>query len=872
MRLVSIRLANVRRFDAPVRVAGFGPGLNVLTAPNEQGKSTLFDALMALFFAPHRSRAQEVAALKPHAGGAPEVSVEVDLPDGRYRIAKRWLSRPMATVHRGGAVVAQADEAEAWIARLMRAEAAGGPAGLLWVRQGMTGLDAGGDRERRAAEAARRDLMSSVTGEIEALTGGRRMDRVQARVRDELALYLTPTGRAKAGGLLAEAEDAVAELAARKAELEAQVQALGTAILRRQEVRKALAELDDPAAVAERARRLAEATERHEAASRHAEAIAAAKTALEIAALRDGQAADRLAAFRRDRGALAAATTARAAAEAAAAGARAALGPAEAELAERTAALDAARARETEATARLSAAQRAEAARIAAGRREDLEARLARARELLAERAARAPAAAAGPDAAALEKLEELARAADLARELRARGAARFELRHAGERRARMLGHDLPEVAASPVLSEMRIELPGLGDLTLWPAEAGDGAGADRLAAAQAALARALAAAGAPDLAAARRLAQARAEAAADLRRIDAELALIAPKGVAALEAEIAALPAPPDPGADAPPDAAGAEAAAAAAARARAAAEAARDAARERATALRTELARLEAELAAAERERAARAAALAAHGEAASAEAALTRAAAQCAADREAARAKLAALEAAAPDLAAAAAALARARSVAQSAAVESQRLREELAGLDREIGLRAGEGAAEELADVTDRLRAAEDRLRRVRFEVEVLKLLAATLDEARAAARDRYFEPVLRELRPLLRLLWPDAEIRFDDRSLLPAELIRGGTVEPVEVLSGGTREQVALLVRLAFARLLAKGGRPTPVILDDALVFSDDDRIEAMFDALTRQAEDLQVLVLSCRQRAFRALGGTRLGFEAAADP
>ena len=49
-----------------------------------------------------------------------------------------------------------------------------------------------------------------------------------------------------------------------------------------------------------------------------------------------------------------------------------------------------------------------------------------------------------------------------------------------------------------------------------------------------------------------------------------------------------------------------------------------------------------------------------------------------------------------------------------------------------------------------------------------------------------------------------------------------------------------------------------------MILDDAIVYSDDDRIERMFDALTRQAQDLQILVFSCRQKAFRDLGGRSL--------
>ena len=141
------------------------------------------------------------------------------------------------------------------------------------------------------------------------------------------------------------------------------------------------------------------------------------------------------------------------------------------------------------------------------------------------------------------------------------------------------------------------------------------------------------------------------------------------------------------------------------------------------------------------------------------------------------------------------------------------------------------------------------------------------VAGALDTAQQAARDRYFAPVLAELRPMLRLLWPGAELRFDGESLLPADLVRDGKVEPIGTLSGGTREQISLLVRLAFARLLARSGRHAPVILDDALVYTDDARMEAMFDALTLQAQDLQILVLSCRNRALRDLGGRKLRFE-----
>ena len=132
-------------------------------------------------------------------------------------------------------------------------------------------------------------------------------------------------------------------------------------------------------------------------------------------------------------------------------------------------------------------------------------------------------------------------------------------------------------------------------------------------------------------------------------------------------------------------------------------------------------------------------------------------------------------------------------------------------------------------------------------------------------------NRVFSFHVKELKPLLNLLWPDAELTWAEDSLLPDGLIRDGQTEPLDILSGGTQEQIALLVRLAFARMLADAGRMAPVILDDALVFTDDDRIERMFDALHRQAGDLQIIVLTCRQRAFRDLGGRVLQIRENAD-
>lgn len=245
------------------------------------------------------------------------------------------------------------------------------------------------------------------------------------------------------------------------------------------------------------------------------------------------------------------------------------------------------------------------------------------------------------------------------------------------------------------------------------------------------------------------------------------------------------------------------------------------------------------------------------------------LSESAAKAKQDSEAAEAHLQHARSTAPDMEAVEAALKRAQSIEEEAQLRIAQLRPFIAGLDERISGNSGDAVEERLQETEEKLEIARDRLSRIEREVAVLQHLASVLEDARSEARDRYFEPIAEELRPLLHLLWPDAELDWADNTLLPEALTRDGQQEAIDVLSGGTQEQIALLVRLAFARLLAKDGRHAPVLLDDALVFTDDDRIERMFDALHRQAKDLQVIVLSCRQRAFRELGGKSLQIEEA---
>lgn len=875
MKIRALQLTNVRRFAGhTARIEGIGDGITVLCEPNEFGKSTFFDAIHALFFERHRATRAGIKALQPHVGGAPEVAADLDLPDGRYRVEKRWLTRASARVSRDGRTVAQDDEAEAWIDRMLGAGLSG-PSGLLWVRQGLLGLEPEGssasdksDRER--ALSARRDLLSSVAGEIDMMTGGRRLDGVVARVGDALGRLATATGKAKAGGEWARAEAEAEALRAEEAELAAKAARLSGDLSRRSEAQRQLAALDDPAEDLRRAEALAAARAALAEAEAHADRLGAAQRALALAQATDDNARaeiERLETLS-DRAARAAQALAAATEDAARHDSRTAtLSQAEGDTA---AALRDAEAATRALRNRLALAQRARLARAAQDRATHLARSLAEAERLRAE--IEAQRAQRGLLVVTPQALAAAEQAADELNRAEARLDAQsvsLSLAYSGAARVRADGADLPE-GPHRLTGPRDFDLPGIGTMRIDP---GTQTGGDRaqLDKAAATLSQRLSACGAEDLAQARaRLVEAQ-RLDDSLRSAQALLAQLAPDGLEALRQAHAQTVAEAGAGAEDAGDPAALEADLAIAT---ATEDGARAAAAEAQSALR-----------AASEARAAAAATLAAARrthEAAAAEAgdpaALT---ARLRDLRDArtghqsgladAQAECARLERAAPDLDMARAALSRAQSVAAQAKAQRDRLREDLAMLNGSIGTLAEEGIEERLDEVRGRLSDADARAARYAAEVQSLTRLRRALDEARRQARDAYLGPVLRELQPLLAVIHPGATLEIDDQTLLPAVLTRDGQPEALDILSGGTREQVAILTRLAFARLFARAGTQVPVILDDALVHSDDDRIEAMFTALHRVAQDQQILVLTCRQRAFAALGGekARVSIEAA---
>ena len=205
-----------------------------------------------------------------------------------------------------------------------------------------------------------------------------------------------------------------------------------------------------------------------------------------------------------------------------------------------------------------------------------------------------------------------------------------------------------------------------------------------------------------------------------------------------------------------------------------------------------------------------------------------------------------------------------ISRLQSVLEQRAESRVELKVECAGLRERIELNDGAGIDESIGHTQHELEQAKRRRDRFERELAVLDLLANTLRAAEREAKERYLAPVIDRVHPYLQMLFPNAEIGMDEDLNITGMSRLAGYEENFDHLSMGTQEQIAVLVRLAFAELLIDQNAPAAVILDDALAFSDDRRMELMFDILAHAAKRVQILIFTCREQLFDGLGARKL--------
>ena len=160
----------------------------------------------------------------------------------------------------------------------------------------------------------------------------------------------------------------------------------------------------------------------------------------------------------------------------------------------------------------------------------------------------------------------------------------------------------------------------------------------------------------------------------------------------------------------------------------------------------------------------------------------------------------------------------------------------------------------------------LEAAERRLQELDRELEATRHRAAaadrlwrTINKHRDAVKQAHVRPLKKAIERLGQIVFgPTFGIEISDDWTLESRVL-DGTVLPFEDLSVGAKEQLGILTRLAAAQIVADQGG-VPLIIDDALGFSDPSRLDTMGAAISAAGKNCQIVILTCTPGRFSNVG------------
>ena len=185
------------------------------------------------------------------------------------------------------------------------------------------------------------------------------------------------------------------------------------------------------------------------------------------------------------------------------------------------------------------------------------------------------------------------------------------------------------------------------------------------------------------------------------------------------------------------------------------------------------------------------------------------------------------------------------------AQQALTEARRRYDTLLGRIR---------ALDSSSDLTAQLSQKQEELARLQEEYDAIALAMTALEQANTTLQNR-FSPALgaraAEIFAALTAGKYDKVLLSSDLSL-SAEAAGDPMSRSIQQLSQGAADQLYLAVRLAICDMVLSAEKHVPLILDDALVTFDDDRLLAALDYLLAESRNRQILLFTChdRERAY----------------
>ena len=175
-------------------------------------------------------------------------------------------------------------------------------------------------------------------------------------------------------------------------------------------------------------------------------------------------------------------------------------------------------------------------------------------------------------------------------------------------------------------------------------------------------------------------------------------------------------------------------------------------------------------------------------------------------------------------------------------------------ELRELQHRLGLCQGQMEAIGHRTILESRRdTLHQRIRQLEETYAALELSLSTLEQSRAALQRRFAPRITTRARDILSRL---TDGRYD-RLVLAADLTLQATARDENSLrsalwrSDGTADLLYLALRLAVAEELAPGA---PLILDDALVRFDDQRLAQAMDVLNELSRQKQIILFTCHSR------------------
>ena len=177
---------------------------------------------------------------------------------------------------------------------------------------------------------------------------------------------------------------------------------------------------------------------------------------------------------------------------------------------------------------------------------------------------------------------------------------------------------------------------------------------------------------------------------------------------------------------------------------------------------------------------------------------------------------------------------------------------------------LDLRGEQGLQTAFDEAANQLNHFVREYERQEARAEAARLLRETFAKHRQQAHQHYIEPFKERIDQLGRIVFgPTFAVELDE-DLKVVRRTLDGTMLDVDQLSTGAREQLGVLSRLACATIVSPMDGGAPVMIDDALGWSDPQRLQGMGAAIAAAGKQCQVVVLTCTPGRYSHVGNAQV--------